>query len=320
MKILVPLNSKDYIDKFLEAGAEEFYMGFDDDDWYSEFGSFSEINRMSGFKKRANVFSLDEAIEIADYLKRKNSDLFLTINSPRYDEAQLKWIEKYFQKITKSKIQGVIISCPELLPIANKYGIKTICSTMSAVYNRDILNYYKKLGANKIIFPRDITIDEIATMVKTDPELEYEVFLMRNGCVFSDSNCLCMHRDPYKSLCGMLSRSERKIVSNDTDFIRNQEYRVNSMLFNNYYRKLSCAICALYDFVHLGVNSGKIVGRADEQEFILSDVKLVKQNIEIAKNANSREDFLQKMIFPPYLEQSCNLGYSCYYPEIRFNK
>ena len=70
----------------------------------------------------------------------------------------------------------------------------------------------------------------------------------------------------------------------------------------------------------MGVNSGKIVGRADEQEFILSDVKLVKQNIEIAKNANSREVFLQKMIFPPYLEQSCNLGYSCYYPEIRFNK
>lgn len=318
MKILVPLNSKEYIDKFIDAGAEEFYMGFDDDDWYTEFGNFSEINRMSGFKKRANRYTLDDVIDIADYLSTKNAELFLTVNSPRYSEAQLNRIELYLQKVVNSKISGIIISCPELLPIANKYGIKTVCSTMSAVYNNDILNYYKKLGVRKIIFPRDITINEIAKMIQANPELEYEVFLMRNGCVFSDSNCLCMHRDPYKSLCGMLSHSERKLVSNDTDFIRNQEYRVNSMLFNDYYRKLSCAICALYDFVHLGVKSGKIVGRADEQEFVLRDVKLVKQNIEIAQNASSRDEFLQKMIFPPYLEQSCNLGYSCYYPEIRF--
>ena len=318
MKILVPLNSKEYIDKFIDAGAEEFYMGFDDDEWYDEFGNFSEINRMSGFKKQANRYTLDEVIDIAAYLSSKHVELFLTVNSPRYSEAQLNRIDDYLQKVANSKISGIIISCPEFLPIANKYGIKTVCSTMSAVYNNDILSYYKKLGVKKIIFPRDITVDEIARMIQANPELEYEVFLMRNGCVFSDSNCLCMHRDPYKSLCGMLSHSERKIVSNDIDFIRNQEYRVNSMLFNNYYRKLSCAICALYDFVHLGVKSGKIVGRADEQEFVLRDVKLVKQNIEIAKNASSREEFLQKMIFPPYLEQSCNLGYSCYYPEIRF--
>jgi len=320
MNILVPLNSKEYIDKFIDAGAEEFYMGFDDDDWYTEFGNFSEINRMSGFKKRANRYTLDDVIDIAAYLSTKNAELFLTVNSPRYSEAQLNRIELYLQKVANSKISGIIISCPELLPIANKYGIKSVCSTMSAVYNNDILNYYKKLGVRKIIFPRDITIDEIAKMIQSNPELEYEVFLMRNGCVFSDSNCLCMHRDPYKSLCGMLSHSERKIVSNDTDFIRNQEYRVNSMLFHDYYRKLSCAICALYDFVKLGVKSGKIVGRADEQEFVLRDVKLVKRNIEIAQKASCREEFLQKMIFPPYYEQSCNSGYACYYPEIRFDK
>lgn len=320
MKILVPLNSKEHIDKFIEAGAEEFYMGFDDDDWYDEFGNFSEINRMSGFKKRANRYELDDTIEIAEYLSTKNADLYLTINSPRYNEAQLNRIDLYCQKIANSKIAGIIISCPELVPIANKYGIKTVCSTMSAVYNNDILSYYKRLGIKKVIFPRDITVKEIEKMVKANPELEYEVFLMRNGCVFSDSNCLCMHRDPYKSLCGMLAHSERKILTNDNDFMRNQEYRVNSLLYNKYYRKLSCAICALYDFVHMGVKSGKIVGRADEQDFIIKDVKLVKKNIEIAQNSVSREEFLQKMIFPPYFEQSCNLGYSCYYPEIRFNK
>lgn len=318
MKILVPLNDKEYIDRFIEAGAEEFYMGFDDDGWYAEFGNFSEINRMSGFKKRANRYTLDDVIETAAYLSAKNAELYLTVNAPRYSEAQLDRIELYLKKIADSKISGLIVSCPELLAMANRYGIKTVCSTMNAVYNRDILNYYKKLGVKKIIFPRDITLDEISDMIRSNPELEYEVFLMRNGCVFSDSNCLCMHRDPYKSLCGMLPHSERKIVSNDSDFLHNQEYRVNAMLYHDYYRRFACGICALYDFVHLGVTSGKIVGRADEQEFVLRDVMLIKQNIEIARSAGSREEFLQKMIFPPCFEKSCNLGYSCYYPEIRF--
>jgi len=318
MKILVPLNSKEYIDKFIDAGAEELYVGFDDDDWYTEFGSLSEINRMSGFRGRANKYTLDEVIDMAEYISSKNADLYLTLNSPRYTEAQLNRIELYLQKIAGSKISGLIISCPELLPLAGKYGIKAVCSTMCAVYNNDILNYYKKMGVQKIILPRDITMEEIAKLIKDNPELEYEVFLMRNGCVFSDSNCLCMHRELYKSLCGMLAHSQRKILSNDTDFIRNQEYRVNAMLFNDCYRKLSCALCALYDFVQLGVKSGKIVGRADEQDFILRDVKLVKQNLEIAKKASSREEYLEKMVFPPYMEHSCNLGYSCYYPEIRF--
>ena len=53
-KILVPLNNRSRLKDLVEAGADEFYMGFHDEDWVKEFGDFTEINRMSGFKKYAN--------------------------------------------------------------------------------------------------------------------------------------------------------------------------------------------------------------------------------------------------------------------------
>lgn len=52
MNILVPINDEKLISKYVSAGANELYMGFYDDKWTAEFGKYSDINRMSGFKKK----------------------------------------------------------------------------------------------------------------------------------------------------------------------------------------------------------------------------------------------------------------------------
>ena len=68
----------------------------------------------------------------------------------------------------------------------------------------------------------------------------------------------------------------------------------------------------------LGITAGKIVGRSDEWQNICEDIRLIKQNVEIAKQCQSEEEYLDKMIFPNGHEIMCKMGLSCYYPEIRF--
>ena len=319
MKLLVPLNSIDWIDEMILAGADEFYAGFYDDEWAQQYGSLSEINRMSGLSKRANNYTLSEICNIGCKLKQMGKSLYITLNAPFYSESQLSRIADYISLLSTSSVEGIIVSCPAVAQIGVKAKMKVVCSTMCGIYNEDILDFYYDIGVNKIIFPRDMTIKEISTLTEHRPDLQYEVFLMRNGCTYSDSNCLCMHRIPYRSLCGEISHAERKIISSDKTFQSIHDRTTNSFLYHSGYRAMACGLCALYDFLKIGITSGKIVGRADDHQFIAEDVRLVAENLVIAQSSKNRNEYLENMKMPKYASVSCLYGYSCYYPEIRFN-
>ena len=65
MKILVPLNNAELLQKYIDAGADEFYIGFHDLQWSEKFGKYADINRMSGFGMNANRYSFEEILRIA---------------------------------------------------------------------------------------------------------------------------------------------------------------------------------------------------------------------------------------------------------------
>ena len=89
-KILVPLNNRSRLKDLVEAGADEFYMGFHDEEWVKEFGDFTEINRMSGFKKYANPYNLQELLEIAKEIKGYGKDIIDNYSSYGADTDILK--------------------------------------------------------------------------------------------------------------------------------------------------------------------------------------------------------------------------------------
>ena len=43
MKILVPLNNAELLQKYIDAGADEFYIGFHDLQWSEKFGKYADI-------------------------------------------------------------------------------------------------------------------------------------------------------------------------------------------------------------------------------------------------------------------------------------
>ena len=75
-KILTPLNKMAHLDDLIKAGAEEFYLGFRDEKWDNEFSEFREINRMSGFKDGANIYTLKDALNGIKTIKEKGKKVF----------------------------------------------------------------------------------------------------------------------------------------------------------------------------------------------------------------------------------------------------
>ncbi len=319
MKILVPINHMERLPDYYKAGANEFYLGFHCDLWQDRFGPYADINRLTGFRNLANPHSFQEILEIIKEGKKKHLAIYILFNSSIYSKEQLEWVEAYMEQLKQVEVEGVIVSCYELLILARKIGLFTVISTIAGVYNEDIARFYQDHGANRIILPRDLSVDEIEDIVNKVPMVEYEVFMMRNGCAFSDSNCLGMHRNEQRSICGALRNSTITTCISPKATYAPMEFELNNQLFCNEFHNEACGLCSIYRFVKLGIAAAKIVGRSDEWENICKDISLVKQNIELAKTCSSQEEYLSRMVRPQNHDEICKTGLSCYYPEMRFD-
>ena len=195
------------------------YMGFYDKKWNEKFGEYSDINRMSGFGKKANTNSFSDISDIITKIKNKGADIFITFNSASYSEEELEFVRNYVIKLSETNIDGVILSNPELMDIAIKAGLPVVISTIAGVYNSDMVKYYKKSGAKRIILPRDLSMNEIENIIEKDKSMEYEIFIMRNGCKFSDSNCLGFHRTEMCSICASGEKSDNESLISEDNFV-----------------------------------------------------------------------------------------------------
>lgn len=307
MEIMVPVSDFPAIDRYCNAGADELYFGFYDAAWTRKYGVFEEINRMSSFGSRAN-FKLEEVGDVIQCIKKKGKKAYMTLNSGIYSEGQAKYIDKLLETYGFEGLDGLIVGDPSLIPVLSQYDIPMTLSTMAGAYNRLIIAFYRNLGMKRIILPRDVQMRDIETMVKGFPDMEFEVFLMRNGCKFSDSHCMSYHGRKHSSMCSCIDREQPDMFfrKNGNGKEKREAY-TNNKLFAKAFHKAACGICAIKRFHDMGIKSVKIVGRADAAEQVEKDIQMVKRTIEaIGQNGKGEMGDL------PY--ENCLYNLNCYYP------
>ena len=314
--ILVPLNDLSMASAYAQAGADEFYLGFYDPAWMNAFGPYVDLNRMSGFGTEANAYSFAEALGGVQLVKELGKKVYLTFNTAAYSARVHGMIAGYFAQLAAYGADGVILSGPELVDAARAVGLEAVASTMCGIYNRHIARFYQDCGMTRMILPRDLSLAEIADIVEAVPGMETEVFLMRNGCVYSDSNCLGMHGMGRGALCGEMKTAQRIVRCMDEAQV--EPAVENSDLHCHEFHKHACGLCALWDFEQMGVSAYKIVGRGDQTDAILEDIQTVSAELEVARGCTSCEEYLERMLPHPYADQVCDRGLNCYYPELRF--
>lgn len=321
MKILVPLSKTEYIDSYIQAGADELYLGFHDEEWTKTFGDYADINRMSGFKERANPYTFHQMLQLVYQIKEKGKNVFVTLNANGYSKDQIRFMEThYFPLLAESGIDGLILSDINVIISAKKFGLQPIASTMCGIYNVDIAKMYAQVGVHRMILPRDLSLNELESICKQLPEIEFEAFFMRNGCIFSDCYCLGMHRPECGATCTYTRYGTDRYRHDYSKFIDFHDVDVNDYLYRTAFHLDACAMCALYRLRQIGITSLKIVGRADDFESVCRDILLTKTNLERLEDAKSEKDYLEQMEFPQNYPQKCRMGMSCYYPEVRFGK
>ena len=323
MTVLVPLNTYGVLERYKAAGVGEVYMGFHDDAWTDRFGPRADLNRMSGFGLSANPFDFEDMCHQLSRVRELGMHGFVCFNAADYSPEMLHYIErKYLPGIAAAGAQGVIVSGQGLIAPIREAGVDAVISTVAGVFNSRLVEHYAQRGASRVILPRDLSLAEIQSIVEANPELEYEVFLMRNGCTFSDSHCLGKHCDGEPSLCLSLRNGGTRTWSLGDDPENERIARAaadTDRVWARYFHRRTCGLCTLWSFEKLGIAAYKVVGRSDDLDALLFDASLVARNTELANKCATEEEYLARMERPSEPRTLCGYdGLSCYYPNNRY--
>ena len=263
MAVLVPLNSFGVLERYKNAGIEEVYMGFHDDAWTDKFGPQADLNRMSGFGLSANPFTFGQMCNQLAQAHSLGIHGFVCFNAALYSEEQLQYIKReYLPSIAQAGAQGVIVSGQGLIEPIRETGVDAVVSTLAGVFNSRLVAHYAERGASRIILPRDLSLAEIQGIVGENPDLEYEVFLMRNGCTFSDSHCLGQHCEGKPSLCLSLRNGGTVTWPIDDDPETDRLARDaadTEYTWAHYFHRRTCGLCTLWNFEKLDIAAGDTV-------------------------------------------------------------
>lgn len=306
MKIFVPLNENCDINELIKYG-DEFYFSFSFIEW--DENNDSNVNYQTrGRNNRAIFKDIDKLKNNIDVIKGHKKEAFLTLNSHSFDDSQIPQLRKIIKLFISMGGSGIIASDLLVIKLAQEFNTKIYLSTIFGLYNLEAIKFItNRYKVDRVILHRDISFLEIKR-IKENIDIEVECFALYSGCRFSNANCYAVHTKEG-GLC-------RFSIETKWDF-KDCEEKNNHELYSNHLLNSGCGLCAIYDFVKIGIDSIKITGREMSYQEILSSTKLVKEIVEIANQSKNKKMFLDEIKkIDKINDRYCEKGLNCFYQEL----
>lgn len=304
MKLVVPITSDEDILPLVRAGADEFYCGIFTDE-FAEIMEFSVWNKRPAL--RMNFRSFDVMKHAVDLAHENGKKVFLTVNSIGYIEKHYIYLERIITKSYKLGIDGFIVSDIGMIKFIN--GLKLDCqlhiSTTAVVYNSEAVQYFKELGATRIIFPRHIGINEMKAVIKKDNQIEYEIFMMNSRCPNEDGLCTIEHALNFKDkIHGCIFNRKFQIYDPNNGSNENESFCE--------YIEHACGACIIPELVNSPIEYLKIVGRERPLRERVKDSIFLKRVINHLDDLDANAQEKIKNMYNAIYQQNCSGN--CYYP------
>ena len=262
IELLAPAGDFRSLAAAVKAGADAVYFGLKD---------FNMRDNARNF----DISDLKEIREICNsgtYEKGKKVKMYLTLNTIIYD-SEVGKIEKIIKKI-KGKVDAVICWDLSVISLLRKYNIPIHISTQASVANSKAAEFYKKLGAERIVLARELNLKQIKKISKV---AEIEVFGHGALCVSESGRCFTsqfLH-------CKSANRGECKQSCRKSYIVKDEdgnELRVeNSRIFS---AKDLCTLPFIEQLKKTGIKALKIEGRNREPEYVYSVVSVYRRALD----------------------------------------
>lgn len=335
MKILSPFASKEEVYPIVQAGADELYCGIIPSDWAKKYSTLEILSRRGGSESNFTSYGeLKEAITVAHSM---GVPVFVTLNVP-YVSRQYAFIMTIVDRLCDIKADGFIVIDIGLLLLMRKHNIKQEIhiGTLGNVFNSMAAGFYEKLGASRIVLPRDLTLKEIEILIKNaqPSRISFEAFILNTLCCNIDGFCgffhnvllsankACQSADNISFLytydtslkgsgCEISFSKEKFNATNKRRilFANNNSPEAKKQRYSD-----ACGACSIMELNKIGIKYLKIVERGREKEEKVRFVRFLKNAIDLLKN-NPTENKYQREVRQLYqciFKENCS-SVPCYY-------
>ncbi|MCQ2482853.1 MAG: U32 family peptidase [Clostridia bacterium] len=256
IELMAPAGNLEILKAAVDYGADAVYLGV---------GAFNA-------RMNADNFGFDELQEGIRYAKLRSSKVYLTlntiVNSFELDEAVITAGNAYDLGIDGLIIQdlGLAIKIHEQYP-----NIPLIASTQMNIFSTGEFSKLKELGFKRIVFPRELSLDEISKRNKIASRLGLETEVFAHGAVCVCASGLCLFSSMNKSgsrsgnrgLCAQPCRQEYTLYKQNTEI--KQGHLISP--------KDRSIIPYLSQIIESGTTSLKIEGRMRDINYVKSTVR-----------------------------------------------
>ncbi len=266
-ELLAPAGDLEKLKIVINYGADAVYLGGE---------SF-------GLRAKAKNFTPEEMAEGISYAHAHGVKVYVTCNifAHNYD---LKDMEAYFKSLYDMKADAVLIADPGVFYIAKKAapGLSIHISTQANNTNYMSANFWKELGAERIVAARELSLVEIGDMVK-NADIEVEAFVHGAMCISYSGRCLLSAyftgRDANRGACTHPCRWKYYITeaTREGELLPVSEDERGTYIFNS---KDLCMIEHIPELVKSGIRSFKIEGRIKTAYYGAVTVKAYREAID----------------------------------------
>ena len=240
-ELLLPAGDLDRLKVALSYGADAVYIGGEN----------------YNLRANANNFTLEEIKEGVNFAHKLNKKVYVTVNMIFHNE-DLDGLDKYLKELDKIGVDSLIISDFAVIESIKRQKLKIpfFISTQKSITNVETINFYKSLGAYRVVLARECTRDDIVD-IKSKTDVEVEVFIHGAMCTSYSGRCVMSNyvtkRDSNRGGCSQVCRFS-------FDAGEKEEYNFASKDLN--------MIDYLPDMMKLGIESYKIEGRMKSLYYI----------------------------------------------------
>lgn len=291
-ELLVPANNKEVAIQAIKAGADAVYIG------YSKYGARVQAGN-----------SLSDLIDIIEYAHIYRVKVYITLNTILKDN-ELESIEKLIWKLYWVKADGIIIQDMGILE-CNLPPIPIIASTQCHNNTLDKIIFLEKTGLNRVILPREITLQEIKE-IKKNTNIELECFIHGALCMSYSGQCYMSYvnggRSANRGECAQPCRKKYSLKDADGKYIIQDKY-ILSLKDLNLSDKLE-------ELIFSGITSFKIEGRLKNSAYVINNTAYYRQLLdEILDNYGLKKSSqgTSKIDFEPDVYKTFNRAYTKFY-------
>lgn len=273
MNILAPVNHFEAAVAVIDAGADEIYLGADDE----LFSLYSFTGRGKiGYSGITILNKFLQTKEIIDYAHSKKVKVNFLGNAQFFYNGtfNFKEMESYFLEYIEKGIEigadALVIGDLGLLQAVFKrnYKIELHASVYFRTINRQQLLFLREFGVSRTTLSYQITMAEIEDLCNSmTMEIEVMGYL---GCSFFNGACGFLHDFGE----GILDDFDPGVACKGFYNVDNGINVTSGKIFD---AEAGCAICKLGELDSLGVKSLKIVGRGRNHKQIADVIRLYKK-------------------------------------------